>query len=356
MLPQLAVGLLIASIAVSYYGAQIWKNKVNEMRNDSARAVGVKLATINDATKTYATTFFTQIQRGQSVTRNGFTLPAERLLAPSLSDLSSLGFLPNRALSPAVYSGQSIGFNVQMRVDTQSGCTVPTCNLQFQVTTSAPLMMAGTNNVDVQRATLAANTASAGNAGVSIPASLGGDPNVFVANGGSPVGNNPGGVPGLISISNGYDSSGFMEFDRRDGSLPRTGDINMQDFAGDKHDINNAGDVNAEKVETLDRLTTGEFLQINGVATEGGNCTSNGLVAQNSKGLLFCNGGKWKSLSGADRWGGSFWTASHTAGGCAAANPYTGACSCPAGYNLNSQFAVAIGGCNPCVAYSCYKP
>src|SRR5471032_585776 len=287
LLPQLAMVVLIGTLAMAYAGYRYFQGVVNQNRDDSARMVGTKLATINDATKTYATTFFTQIQRGQAVTRNGYTLGPARLLAPTLADLNGLGFLPSRALNSVVYNGQSIGFNVQMRVDTLSGCTVPTCNLLFQVTTSAPLLTPGSNNVDVRRATMAATTASPGNAGVSLPAAMGGDPSVFVGNGGTPIGTNPGGIAGLVSVSNGYDSSGFMEFDRRDGSLPRTGDINMQDSTGAKHNISNAGTINSVASVT-------GTLQVTGLAVEGQSCTQIGLIAANSNGkLLGCNGVVW---------------------------------------------------------------
>ncbi len=288
LLPQLAIVVLVAGVLSSYAGHRYWQGVMNQSRDDSARMVGTQLATVNDATKTYATTFFTQIQRGQGVTRNGYTLGTERLLTPSLTDLNALGFLPSRALNPVIYNGQAITYNVQLQVDTQSGCTVPTCNLLFQVATSAPLMTPGNGaQVDVRRATLAAITASPANAGVSMPASMGGDPSVFVAKGGNPIGNNAGAVAGLVAIRNGYDSSGFMEFDRRDGSLPRTGDINMQDASGAKHNINNAGTIKT------DASVTGT-LQVTGLAVEGQPCTQLGLIAGNSSGkLLGCNGQMW---------------------------------------------------------------
>lgn len=288
LLPQLAIAVLVGSVVLAYAGNRYWQGVINEGRDDSARMVGSQLATVNDATKTYATTFFTQIQRGQTVTRNGYTLGTDRLLTPSLADLSGLGFLPSRALNPVVYNGQAITYNVRLQIDTQSGCTVPTCNLLFQVTTSAPLMTPGNGaQVDVRRATLAATTASPANAGVSLPASMGGDPGVFVAKGGNPIGNNDGAVAGLVAIRNGYDSSGFMEFDRRDGSLPRTGDINMQDSTGTKHNINNAGTIKT------DASVTGT-LQVTGLAEEGQKCTQLGLIAGNINGkLLGCNGQIW---------------------------------------------------------------
>ena len=288
ILPQLALGVLLAVMLMAYVGNRYWQGVIDQSRDDSARMVGTQLATINDATKTYATTFFTQIQRGQGVTRNGYTLDPQRLLTPSLVDLNGLGFLPSRAMNPVVYNGQAISFNIQLQVDTQSGCTVPTCNLLFQVTTSAPLMTPGNGaQVDVRRATLAATAASPANAGVSLPASFGGDPSVFVAKGGNPISSNAGSVAGLVAIRNGYDSSGFMEFDRRDGSLPRTGDINMQDSSGAKHNINNAGTVGAV-------ATTTGTLQVTGLANEGDRCTQIGLIAANTSGkLLGCNGTVW---------------------------------------------------------------
>ncbi|WP_182408066.1 hypothetical protein [Pseudomonas monteilii] len=245
------------------------------------------LSNVNDATKTYATTFFTQIQRAQSITRNGYTVPPARVLAPTLADLNGLGFLPPRSVSPVIYNGQSVSFRVQLTVDTSSGCTVPTCNLPFQVTTTVPLLNPSNNTVDIRRATIAATTASPGNAGVSMPVSFGGNPNIFVSANGTQTGTNPGGVAGLVSVSNGYDSSGFFEFDRRDGSLPRTGDINMQDTAGVKHNINNAGTVNS------DASVTGT-LRVTGLAVEGQACQQIGLIAANLAGkLLGCNGTIW---------------------------------------------------------------
>lgn len=120
------------------------------------------------------------------------------------------------------------------------------------------------------------------------------------------------------------------------------------------------GQVNSSgAITATGRLSTNEFLSIGGTATAGNNCGDTKLIAKSSTGngtTLSCQDGIWKVVGGADRWGGSFWTASWAAGGCAGSNPYTGACSCPAGYKVNGQFAIAIGGCNPCASYSCYKP
>lgn len=287
LLPQLAVGVLLLSVVMAWVGQRYWQDTVRQSGDDRARLVGTMASTVNDATKTYATTFFTQIQQAQTITRNGYTVPPARVLAPTTADLNALGLLPSRAINPIIYNGQSLGFKVQLTVDTSSGCTVPTCNLLFQVTTTAPLLNPRNNTVDVRRATMAATAASPGNAGVSMPVSFGGNPNVFVTSDGIQTGTNPGGVAGLISVSNGYDSSGFFMFDRRDGSLPRTGDINMQDTSGVKHNINNAGTINSVASVT-------GTLQVTGIAVEGQACSQIGLIAANSNGkLLGCNGVVW---------------------------------------------------------------
>ncbi|WP_248915984.1 shufflon system plasmid conjugative transfer pilus tip adhesin PilV [Pseudomonas moorei] len=104
------------------------------------------------------------------------------------------------------------------------------------------------------------------------------------------------------------------------------------------------------------RLSTNEFLSIGGVATEGAGCGDNKLIAKTATGTaLSCEDGVWKTTGGKDRWGGSYWTATHS-GGCPTPNPYTGSCSCPAGYQASTQFAVQVGGCLPCISYTCFRP
>lgn len=308
LLPQLALVVGVLALIAAYAGNQYVQANIDRTRDDKAKLIGERMANISDATKTYATTFFTQIQRGESVTRNGYTLAAQRLLAPTLVDLSGLGFLPTTAINPVVYNGQSIGLGVAMRINTQSGCTIPTCSLLFQVTTSAPLLIPNANTVDIRRATIAATAASPGNAGVSMPSSMGGDPNVFVGSGGTVTGTNSGGVAGLVSLSNGYDSQGFFEFLRRDGTLPMTGSLNMQDTAGTKHDITNANDIDAvdmtasgailgNTVSSTGRLKTGEYLQISGRAVEGQRCEANTVGLTTTGVMLTCQPGPYNQLT-----------------------------------------------------------
>lgn len=307
LLPQLAVAVIVGSLAMAYAGNHYWQTTLDQNRDDKAKMVGERLAKVSDAVKTYATTFFTQIQLNQPISRNGYTLAAQRALSPTLADLNGLGFLASSATNPVIYNGQSIDYNVVMQVNTQSGCSVPSCSLLFSVITSAPLRIPDSTTPDVRRATLAANAASPGNAGVALPTTMGGNPNVFVANGGTVLTANPSGVAGLVAMTDGYDSQGFFEFLRRDGSLPMTGTLNMQDTSGAKHDIANANDVDAVNmtassavtggtVTSKDRLKSGEFLQLDGVAIEGGVCDPRTMALDSGGLALTCQNLRWARL------------------------------------------------------------
>ena len=133
-----------------------------------------------------------------------------------------------------------------------------------------------------------------------------GDPRFFVNQNGLEVAANTSGVAGVIAAVNGYDSAGFMEFARRDGSLPMTGDINMLDDSGARHGIRNASDVATQTVTAAGRVKTGEFLDLDGpIQVEGTPCEKEGLVARGVGGLLLScqsgpNGITWQKAQGSD--------------------------------------------------------
>ncbi|VXC24175.1 Pilus assembly protein PilV [Pseudomonas sp. 8Z] len=123
--------------------------------------------------------------------------------------------------------------------------------------------------------------------------------------------------------------------------------------------IYTGGEVRGGTVQSDGRTTVGEYLMISGTATENTACSPNGLQASNANSsgppTLYCQSGVWKAVGGTDRWGGSYWTGTQFATGCGNVNPFTGSCSCPAGYVANQQFAIQIEGCQPCRSFSCYK-
>ncbi|WP_404299025.1 shufflon system plasmid conjugative transfer pilus tip adhesin PilV [Alicycliphilus denitrificans] len=305
LLIQLAILVALITLVLAYVGHWYWQNMSRTIADDRARLVGSTMAAVDDGTKTYMTTFFTQIQRGQAVTKGAYTVPAGRVRTPTTADLRDLGMLASRSAGPIVYNGQSIDFNVSITVDTSGGCVVPTCNLRSIVASSVPMLDPRTGQADVRRATIAAAAASPGNAGVAMPASMdGGNPALFVNQEGNQVALNSSGTAGVIGMANGYDSAGFMEFDRRDGSLPRTGSINMQDVMGVRHDINRAGAVGAQTMTAEGRIKTNEYLDLNGpIVQEGDTCEKDGLVARGDKGLILsCQSGgsgkTWEKAQG----------------------------------------------------------
>lgn len=120
------------------------------------------------------------------------------------------------------------------------------------------------------------------------------------------------------------------------------------------NNVDNAGTVTAGAVTSTGRIAVGEYLQLNQVAVEGVNCPSNGLQARNASGLaLSCKDGVWVANGGGVRGVG---TGFMTGIAGQYVNRITGGYSCPTGTVPNLIQGVQIGGCNPCLAYSCSEP
>lgn len=84
-------------------------------------------------------------------------------------------------------------------------------------------------------------------------------------------------------------------------------------------------------VQSNGRTTVGEYLQLNGVAAEGGACSPNGLIGRNAAGLtLSCQSGVWKNNSATD----------FLVTNCVMNNWQTCVPVCPAGYFLKNYSGV----------------
>lgn len=121
--------------------------------------------------------------------------------------------------------------------------------------------------------------------------------------------------------------------------------------------MNAAIDMNGNNLDSAGTVTAGkvtsDYVQLNAVVTEGASCSPNGLVARNANGkTVSCESGVWKSGGDVAGIGTGFMT------GIAGQyyNRITGGYSCPAGLVPNLIGGVQIGGCNPCLSYSCSKP
>lgn len=100
------------------------------------------------------------------------------------------------------------------------------------------------------------------------------------------------------------------------------------------------------------RLTTGEYLQVNGIGIEGAVCPGSGLMARDGTGMLECRSGTWKRTGGGTpyQWGGTYFTMSYS---CVSANPFTGGCSCPSGYSTHWSYQILLS--YYWEIYTCYK-
>lgn len=124
----------------------------------------------------------------------------------------------------------------------------------------------------------------------------------------------------------------------------------------DDKNVSTGGEMKAGKLTSMGRTEVGEYLQLDGVATEGGGCSPNGLVARNTVGLILsCQTGVWtKSGDSAYGVGTGFMTKAGDPRGYP--NRITGTTSCPPGLVPNLIGGVVISGCQPCLTYSCSKP
>lgn len=88
------------------------------------------------------------------------------------------------------------------------------------------------------------------------------------------------------------------------------------------------GNITGGSINSNGRLTTNEFVQINGVAGIGAGCSPNGLQGRTSDGhLLSCVSGRWtQPSSGASK----YYTTNYN-GSCTRADPDTSACHCSTG-------------------------
>jgi prepilin-type N-terminal cleavage/methylation domain-containing protein len=77
-------------------------------------------------------------------------------------------------------------------------------------------------------------------------------------------------------------------------------DSNNTGYYVDPHATSNLNSLYSNYIASNGRVRAGEFLELSGIATEGGGCAPNGLVGRDVKGsLLSCQWGVWQSSSAA---------------------------------------------------------
>lgn len=205
---------------------------------------------------------------------------------PTMTELRALG-LPIQQFSDTGYQGLPYQFELSR---TPVSCTPPTCDVTGQIYLGGQITDPSTGKVSALGLGQII-TAIGGDGGFSDDMS----PSIISGFGGQWSKANPlGSVIGVASMQLGYGTLGYQQFLRRDGTLPMLGALNMQDGSGVRHDIRNANALDAQSILSSGRISTGEYLEIDGLAVENQPCSPR-TVGLDTNGLtLSCQSGVWK--------------------------------------------------------------
>lgn len=130
-------------------------------------------------------------------------------------------------------------------------------------------------------------------------------------------------------------------------------DANNTGYYVDPHATSNLNALYSNYIASNGRVRAAEFVEIGGVANVGWGCSPNGLVGRDPSGaVISCQNGIWSK--GGDTYGVGTGFMTGIPG--MYVNRITGGYSCPAGLVPNLIGGVQIGGCMPCLTYSCSPP
>jgi type II secretory pathway pseudopilin PulG len=135
------------------------------------------------------------------------------------------------------------------------------------------------------------------------------------------------------------------------------------DYSGVFYDINNTGyylqpsganrlnGIWSNGIINYGSIEIGQYIQLDAAVSVGTGCAPSGLVSRDWQGaLVSCQSGVWRG-SQTRGVGSGFMT-----GVAGYTNAYTGGYSCPAGTQQVLISGIQVGGCNPCLTYSCAAP
>lgn len=288
------VEMVIVLLIVGILAIAATRAAVSTASDNKARAIADQMKTITGGVGTMLSANFEALAASSSVA--GFVNP----LSPTIAELRTAGYLANN-----VQNSNLAGTGWAVRIQrVPAGCVAPTCDLSALVYSSAGFLQK-TGNPD----TVLANKVSQ-NIGNDGGVSRDSAPDTISGPNGLWTTTNPlGAVQAVVAMQTGFGSQGLAQFVRQ----------------GDSRNIVFGGALNVNGTATMANAV------ITGTAAVGGVCTPNGKVAQDGTGLLLsCQSGVWASQA-PYRFGGSYISNNGTS--CLVSNPYTGACSCPAGYN-----------------------
>jgi prepilin-type N-terminal cleavage/methylation domain-containing protein len=328
---EVSIAVVLAGIVAA---AALWL-QAQQMRVQLADSQADLLVTLNSAVNAYETNNYAALANSSAIT--GVANP----YSPTIAELTSMGLLTNGFSTRNLYGG---GYQISLS-QTPVGCVSTGCNITGYTSLTSPIV--DSNGHEDDSSAGEALLHAGGDAGISSLAAPG---TISGASGAWSMANPMGSIAGILAMRNGYASSNFTQFLRRDGSLPMTGSLNMNGQSIASANVVNSGSVSTTSISSASiansgtmtsgyvaaqntvsapngsittlssstvgatqiwagnisasgnvgvsgnvwsgsattggRQTVGEYVQLNGTANVGWGCSPNGLVGQNGAGQL----------------------------------------------------------------------
>lgn len=252
-----AMAIMLTVASVTTIGVS--SRTLNFAAEAQGAAHGKILSDVNQAIGVYMANNYPALQNGTPIA--GVTNP----YSPTIPELQAMGGL-NAQLSPTPPLGGSYATQIARE---PAGCTGSGCNLTSRVWLTAAFLNTDTGNPDIRRLGAAVQEIG-GDGGFSdntSPATIRGIAGWSRPN---PVLNQA----GILMAINGYGSSAFGQFFRKDGSVAMTGSA---DFGGQS--LNNANVLSANQGTFTGNITANQANLSGRVTVPGGNNVVVGSVA-----------------------------------------------------------------------------
>jgi hypothetical protein len=224
------VGLtLTATISMMMAGAALWAQR-QDMLSNLRKSQGQMLFDIGNGYNSYIVNHFSALVSGTAI--SGVSNP----MAPSIADIQTTGDLP-ASYQPTSLTGLPYIASLQK---VPPGCTGGACNITGLACVNGAITDPSTGQPQPLGEAIAGVGADGLASDTMSPSTLWG------RNGALSVANPLGSVAGTLCMQVGYNTSGWSQFVRKDGSIGMEGDFNLAGTNSVKHNINNVNSLNAQ--------------------------------------------------------------------------------------------------------------
>ena len=222
---------LTATISMMMAGAALWGQRQDVLSN-LRKSQGQMLFDIGNGYNAYIVNHFPALIAGTAVT--GVSNP----MAPTIANLQTTGDLPASYQSTSLMGGLPYIASLQK---VPAGCTAAgSCNITGLVCVNGAI----TDPTTGKPQPLGDAVAGVGADGLASDSMAPGT--LWGRNGALSIANPIGSVAGTLCMQVGYNTSGWAQFVRKDGSIGMEGDFNLAGTNGVKHNINNVNGLSAQ--------------------------------------------------------------------------------------------------------------